>query len=591
MGDSSTDLYQPSGVKEKSRTSPVETKDRMGDSLSDLYQPSGSSPTEKPWITELASGTRDLGKATYMTGKAIPLCLPDNLKWNPQTGEIQKSKHARGKLYVVEEAFAELKQIKDPVCVVSIVGPCRDGKSYILSEAFSQPDVFSVGFKTDPETMGIWMWILPDKIKDSCGDEFRVVLLDSEGIDAAVAKGQDDNQIFTLTVLLASILIYNSKNVPRRSDLDGLKGTREIRNEDAFHRTFPFFIWLLRDVLTELPDDCKNIKEYFLKRIFRPDTSQKDHTQEKIAKGIMHYFSGFDAFYLPPPAFNKDVMKDIRRNKDRMNPEFFAGVEQFKELLKSNMGPKKSCNEGEYVTGEGLATLTKSYVDAINDPRSIPNVPAAWETHVQEKCQEAKRKALIAYDKEMKSTLSMLPYDGEKILTSHEFATAGSTTIFKEETEWITSDNTKMYAKELQDEEIKRLGSWKSKNDRLTKVTCEQLLEKLKREHFDPVLRRLLEAGGTNVSYRAIDNGCSKIEEEYKTRAVGAQNVRAEVFYEFHKVETLHKLQEANLTLNEEKCEFTKPSVQFLGTIINSEGVQVNTKKVEAIKEMAAPKD
>lgn len=49
------------------------------------------------------------------------------------------------------------------------------------------------------------------------------MLLDSEGIDAPVAEGQNDNQIFSLTVLLASILIYNSKNVPKRGDLNSLK--------------------------------------------------------------------------------------------------------------------------------------------------------------------------------------------------------------------------------------------------------------------------------------------------------------------------------------------------------------------------------
>lgn len=41
------------------------------------------------------------------------------------------------------------------------------------------------------------------------------------------------------------------------------------QNEDAnhFHKTFPFFIWLLRDVVLALPKDCHNIKEYFLTRV------------------------------------------------------------------------------------------------------------------------------------------------------------------------------------------------------------------------------------------------------------------------------------------------------------------------------------
>ena len=60
-------------------------------------------------------------------------------------------------------------------------------------------------------------------LQENCGREFRVVLLDSEGIDAAMAKGRTDNQIYILTVLLDSIFIYNSKNVPKRSDLSGLE--------------------------------------------------------------------------------------------------------------------------------------------------------------------------------------------------------------------------------------------------------------------------------------------------------------------------------------------------------------------------------
>ena len=52
-----------------------------------------------------------------------------------------------------------------PVCVVSIAGPYRKGKSYVLSEAFSQPQVFPLGHHFTPETMGIWLWIVPGVFK------------------------------------------------------------------------------------------------------------------------------------------------------------------------------------------------------------------------------------------------------------------------------------------------------------------------------------------------------------------------------------------------------------------------------------------
>ena len=50
-----------------------------------------------------------------------------------------------------------------------------------------------------------------------------MVLLDSEGIDAVMGEDLDDNQIFTLTVLLGPVLIYNSAGVPTRHDLNGLE--------------------------------------------------------------------------------------------------------------------------------------------------------------------------------------------------------------------------------------------------------------------------------------------------------------------------------------------------------------------------------
>ena len=62
-----------------------------------------------------------------------------------------------------------------------------------------------------------------------------MVLLDSEGIDAVSGEGSDDHCIFTLTILLASVLIYNSAGVPTRTDLDGLEYPYLInsRGEDS----------------------------------------------------------------------------------------------------------------------------------------------------------------------------------------------------------------------------------------------------------------------------------------------------------------------------------------------------------------------
>ena len=74
--------------------------------------------------------------------------------------------------------------------------------------------------------LGIWIGKKTIKHRLATGQETTLVFLDSEGIGSIDSKDSTDatdNQIFTLSVLLSSLLIYNSKNVPNNSDLEKLQ--------------------------------------------------------------------------------------------------------------------------------------------------------------------------------------------------------------------------------------------------------------------------------------------------------------------------------------------------------------------------------
>ena len=43
---------------------------------------------------------------------AVPLCLPDNCKWDPQTGRTVKTGDKRSSLYVIEEGLEQLRKVK-----------------------------------------------------------------------------------------------------------------------------------------------------------------------------------------------------------------------------------------------------------------------------------------------------------------------------------------------------------------------------------------------------------------------------------------------------------------------------------------------
>ena len=48
-------------------------------------------------------------------------------------------------------------------------------------------------------------------------------MLDTEGIDVAVSEGMNEYHIFTLTVLLTSVLIYNFQGIPTKQSVEELK--------------------------------------------------------------------------------------------------------------------------------------------------------------------------------------------------------------------------------------------------------------------------------------------------------------------------------------------------------------------------------
>ena len=53
----------------------------------------------------------------------------------------------------------------------------------------------------------------------------------------------------------------------------------------------------------------------------------------------------------------------------------------------------------------------------------------------------------------------------------------------------------------------------------------------------------------------------------------------------------LDKLKSTGITLNAEKCEFSRSRVKFVGHIIDSEGIRADPDKVRAIADMEAPKN
>ena len=77
---------------------------------------------------------------------------------------------------------------------------------------------------------------------------------------------------------------------------------------------------------------------------------------------------------------------------------------------------------------------------------------------------------------------------------------------------------------------------WQSKNATSTREFCNDLLIQLKQTHLDPVLKQLQGKEGAKLSFDDIIGGYNQIKDEYDNSAIGAKDVIAAVFYEFHPV-------------------------------------------------------
>ena len=46
----------------------------------------------------------------------------------------------------------------------------------------------------------------------------------------------------------------------------------QVKGIEFFHKTFPYFIWLLRGGMQSIPSDCKDIRDYFFKKVNKKRT-------------------------------------------------------------------------------------------------------------------------------------------------------------------------------------------------------------------------------------------------------------------------------------------------------------------------------
>jgi len=274
-----------------------------------------------------------------------------------------------------KEALERISSETRHVTVVSVIGPYRNGKSYLLNRLMGNPNGFALGADVEAKTKGFWLWL-----GDFPNDPSRcLILLDIEGL-GDVKKGNlsHDLKMFTLALLLSSIFIYNTIGKIDASALDGLhlatKIVDELMSSDAkserkeFARHFPHFIWAVRDHHLKLNLNGKEVTandylEDCLQPIISPsDGHQSDNEKyNKLREAIREFFPLRECITFPPPVKDFEKMDHLENvNDNELYPPFKKAADDFFEFVFANAKPKQI--KGSMLTGSAYGKMLEDFL-------------------------------------------------------------------------------------------------------------------------------------------------------------------------------------------------------------------------------------
>jgi len=415
------------------------------------------------------------------------------------------------KLELNPQALEILSSIPKPLAVVGVAGQYRTGKSYLLNKIIlNKNQGFAVGPTVNPCTKGIWMWGKPVKGQTKDGKVVNVVILDSEGLGAIDEDASHDSRIFSLVMLLSSCFIYNSMGSIDEMALENLSliidltkniqiksamNEEEVDYEDfAFY--MPSFLWVVRDFALELVDQSGKAltsKSYLENSLMeQKGFSEQIEQKNRIRRLLTAFFQDRECFTMVRPAVEEDVLRNIdKASQDNLRPEFIEQMIALRKIILSNA--KVKTMENVELNGEMIASLAKSYLDAINTQK-VPVIENCWTYICKSQCNRAFDEALKTYNDEMEEAFDRAwPVSKPTLKALHKDAKDSAVKNFKKNAVGEFQDEL---LNQLLDEMHRKYDFFKSEN-----TAC---FEKIFKKYMNEFYQNNIEKNLTNKTYKSF---------------------------------------------------------------------------------------
>ncbi|CAI9785703.1 unnamed protein product [Fraxinus pennsylvanica] len=285
------------------------------------------------------------------------------------------------KLRLSREGLEAIERITTPIAAVSVIGPGRSGKSFLLNQLLSLScyEGFGVGHTRDTETKGIWVWGAPLEL-DIDGVKTSVFYLDTEGFDSVGKSNVYDDRIFALATVMSSVLIYNLPEMVRETDISRLSFAvelaeefygRYIGQEVAFETAK--LLWLIqRDFL--LGKSVQEMIDEALRHVPNADGDKNIDQVNQIRDSLAIMGTNNTAFSLPLPHLQRTKLCDMK--DDELDPVYVQKRKRLKEIVASIIRPK--IVQGKPLTGKEFVSFLEQILEALNKGK-IPSTGSLVE--------------------------------------------------------------------------------------------------------------------------------------------------------------------------------------------------------------------
>jgi len=325
----------------------------------------------------------------------------------------------------VNETLNVLSELEGEVVVVSIVGPYRTGKSFLLNQLVPHEPgnlTFKVGDTIKPETEEVTLVIIPP-----CASQGRYrhhVFLDTPGLFAPNRASIFDAQLLAVLNLVSNVVLYNSVGVIDRAAVEKLSFAVETafamsyfeEQDKADKISRPHLVWVVQNFHLDMSLDGTKIdgNSWINKLLTQVDDS--NNGTSKISQQFHTFFSSLDAVVLPFPVDKVEDMKYLSQlPASAYTKDYHKSIDYLLMKIRSVAGPKVLGSVK--MTGSSLANLIWKWSETINMPIASFKANSAQDLLDHILYQEVKKASLKYTDVMRRSVVH--PSSRDLILSVH----------------------------------------------------------------------------------------------------------------------------------------------------------------------------